>query len=218
MTNILKSVRLDYYILKTNYAKFVIIYVLAVLLALVTQPVISIVIIMAFSVFLSGTVFTIYEKNNLSRLYGILPLGRTEVVIGRYLYALAFGLANMLISGCMAYVMSNFSGKGLDKLTFIISLSVSFIYYCFAISFSFPIYFKFGFSKAYLFTMLPLYIIILGSVLVSRKADLSGLRQTMQYFVSHQDMIWITGCGVGLILIAVSCAVSCIVNKRTELA
>ncbi len=217
MTNVIKSVRLDYYTLKSNYARFIIIYALAVLLAVFTQPVIAIVIIMAFSVFLSGLVFSIYEKNNLSRLYGILPLRRTDVVIGRFIFALCFCLINMLVSGCMAYIISSYSGKGMEQSTFITYLSASFLYYCLAIGISFPIYFKIGFSKAYIFTMLPMYIIIMGSVLISKKADLSGLKQTFQYYISHQHMIWITGCGAGLILLAVSCFVSCLITKRAEL-
>ncbi len=56
-----------------------------------------------------GLYFLLYEKNNLTQLYGILPLRKKEVVIGRYLYALAFGIVNGFAASILAYIFHHSS-------------------------------------------------------------------------------------------------------------
>lgn len=219
MSNVLKSLRLDYYVFKANYITFVfVVYALAILLGVLTQLGLIIAIVMIFSAFFSGTAFSIYEKNNLSKLYGILPLGKFETVMGRYLYAVLFGIINIIASGSIAYIISLSFNKELDLIVLTAYLSASFLYYCLAVGVTFPTYFKFGFSKAFLFTLVPLYVIFIVPILMTRnEASLNKLKQIIQYFTSNPDMIWATGFGLGLILLAVSCYLSCLIYKRKEL-
>jgi ABC-type transport system involved in multi-copper enzyme maturation permease subunit len=219
MNNVLKSIRLDYYTVKVSYKIFVFaVYTLAIFLGVLTQPGLIIAIVMIFSAFISGSVFSIYEKNNLSKLFGILPLERFEVVIGRYLYALFFGVINGIISGSIAYIISLYTNKGFDHLAFIAYLSFSFLYFCLAVGIIFPTFFKFGFSKAFIFALLPLYIIFISPILMVRNtAALNKLQQIIQYFASHPNMIWVTGIGVGIILLVISCLLSCLIYQKKEL-
>lgn len=219
MSNILKSIRLDYYTLKAIYKTLIIVYILAMVLGLFTQPPVIFMVVMIFSSVFSGMIFSISEKNNLSNLYGILPLSKFEAVIGRYLFALFFGIINEIVAGSLAYIISPFAKREMDGITLILALSVSFLYFCMAVGVSFPIYFKFGFSKAYIFTMLPLYIVFISSVLLISKnpGSLNSLEQTIQYFISNPNMIWAAGIGLGLILLGISCPLSLLIYKRNEL-
>ncbi len=45
---------------------------------------------MVFAVTSCGTVFSTHEKSRSDKLYGILPLKKSEMIIGRYLYALIY--------------------------------------------------------------------------------------------------------------------------------
>ncbi|MFT4007402.1 MAG: hypothetical protein QM683_17915 [Lacrimispora sp.] len=74
MGNIQNVVRLEFYTVKSIYRMAVLTYLISILFGIIAQPVIPIFLIMVFGVFFSGTVFSIYEKNHLDKLYGILPL------------------------------------------------------------------------------------------------------------------------------------------------
>ena len=109
MSNILKSIKLDHDIMKSRYPMFVIAYVIGVFFAVITKiPIYGALIIMVISAPLAGQYFSIYEKNNLEKLYGVLPLRKSEVVIGRYLYALCIVVINGIIAAALAYVISLF--------------------------------------------------------------------------------------------------------------
>ena len=215
MSNVWKSMRLDYYTVKANYRLLFGVYALVIFVGALRQASLTIAIAMMFSISFSGLAFSLSEKNNLGKLYGTLPLGRTEFVIGRYLYTLLFGMISAVVSGSLAYIISLLTKHSMDQLTLVSYLSFSFLYFCLAVGIAFPTYFKFGFSKAYIFTMLPLYILFIGSIFISRKADV--LNQVVQFFLSHQYMIWVTGIGAGLLLLTVSCLLSCFIYKRSEL-
>lgn len=219
MSNILKSMKLDAYILKLYYKSFIALYVLASVIGALTKiQVLTIVFIMIVTAPFIGLYFSVYEKNGLSRLYGVLPLGKAEVVMGRYLYALFLGITNGIVSVVLVYIISHFKGGQIDHLTLITAISVSFLYFCFFIAVLFPIYFKFPFSKVYIFANLPIYLIGVSGIFVIKKTDfLKNLGNAIQYFSSNQNMIWVTGFGAGLILLAISCYLSYLTYKKNEL-
>ncbi len=218
MSNIQSVVRLDFYTVKSIYRMAVLTYLISILFGFIAQPVIPIFLIMVFGVFFSGMVFSIYEKNHLNKLYGTLPLGKSEVVIGRYLYAFLFGIVQAIFAGSISYVISRVTKIVPDNFTLTATLSLSFIYFCFAVGVEFPVYFKFGFSKAYVFTMVPIYLVFIGAVFLSRKANaLNNLKNIFIYFSAHQVMLLLSGIGIGLILFVISGAISCSIYKKTEL-
>jgi hypothetical protein len=99
MRNILKSIRLDHQILKSYYSSFLGVYAAATLFGIISKiPGLTVAIVMAISAPFMGLYFSTYDKNNLGKLYGVLPLGKNEVISGRDLYALAFGVANGVLS------------------------------------------------------------------------------------------------------------------------
>jgi len=67
------------------------------------------------------------------------------------------------------------------------TIGIGFAYFSFAMSVSYPIYFKFSFAKANIFTILPLYIIaVLFLVLTRPGSDFtSNIAQIIQFFTSH---------------------------------
>lgn len=42
--------------------------------------------------------FSVTEKNHMERLYGILPLRKSELVVGRYIYVISLGMTALIIS------------------------------------------------------------------------------------------------------------------------
>ncbi len=217
MSNIQNVVRLDFYTVKSIYRMTLITYFISILLGAVTQPIIPIFLIMVFGVFYSGMVFSIYEKNHLDKLYGILPLRKSDVVIGRYLYCFLFGITQAILAGIISYVISRATEIVPDNFAITATLSLSFIYFCFATGVAFPIYFKFGFSKAYIFTMVPMYLIFIGGVFLSRKPNaLNSFKNILLYFSAHQVLLLLSGIAIGLILFGISGIISLGIYKNYE--
>ncbi len=220
MHPILKSMRLDHDILKVYYRTFLVAaYGLAILISALTQKTgFAMVIVMAISAPFVGLIFWLYEKNNLSKLYGILPLGKNEVVIGRYLYALAFGIANSIVVSVLAYLISLIVNSRMSQLEFSTIACASFAYFCLYIAVQFPIYFEFTLTKVYIFSNVPLYLAVVAAAYLFRKDNLlQRLQQVIQYFTANPNRIWVAGLGLGLLLLLVSCPLSLMIHQKSEL-
>jgi surface polysaccharide O-acyltransferase-like enzyme len=202
--------KLDHDIMKSRYPMFLIAYVVGGFFAVVTKiPVYGAMMIMIISAALAGQYFSIYEKNNLEKLYGILPLRKSEVVIGRYLYALCVVLINGVIAATMAFVISLLPNMGTSSVAFLTYLSGGFLYFCLMVAVLFPLYFKFSFSKVYILSNVPFYILFILAFALTRKTNV--LQQTgpaIQSLASNFTIAVIL-LGLGLVLMALSCLLSC---------
>lgn len=220
MSNVFKSMKLDYYVLKGNYKIFLLFaYSIAVALGALTKYTYMMgMIVLLISAVSGTTIFQVYERNNLSKLYGMLPLKKSEAVLGRYIYTLLFGVLNGIISGALTYIFSFVLKNSLSPLAFSASISFGFLYYCFVIGIEFPILFKFGFSKAYMLTTLPMYLVFIFGLVISKNTDFNNISQSMNqmigYFTSNPTMVWVIGVGSGLVLVCISCVLSLAISKE----
>ena len=196
------------------------VYVLAAIIAIVFKvPVVAIPVVTVVAAPFISVYFFVYERNNLSKLYGILPLRRSEVVIGRYAYALGFGLLNEVISGILAIILSRILKVGLGYPELWIFFSAAFFYICLYISIQLPLYFRFPSSKVYIFSNLPVYLVAVALVYLVKKTNfLHQLSLGIQYFSANQTLIWvITGLGLGLLLLLISCPLACLIHQKSDL-
>ncbi len=220
MANIIKSIKLDHAVLKAYYKIFMMVYVLAAVIAIVFKvPVVTIPVVTVVAAPFISVYFLAYERNNLSKLYGTLPLKRSEVVIGRYAYALLFGMFNEVFSGILASILSQILNVRIGYLEFLTFFSAAFLYVCLYISIQLPLYFHFSFSKVYIFSNLPVYLVAVSLVYLVKKTNfLHQLSQEFQYFSPNQTMIWgIAAIGLGLILVLISSSFSKLIYKKNEL-
>lgn len=221
MIDVFKSIRLDHYVLRAYYKAFLGVYVFATIIAVVFKaPEVAIPVVMVVAAPFISVYFLVYGRNNLSKLYGILPLGRSEVVIGRYTYALLFGILNEVFSGILATILSLILNVGISYLEFLTFFSASFLYVCLYISIQLPLYFRFPFSKVYIFSNLPVYLVAVSLMyLLKRTNFLHQLSQVIQFLSSNQNMIWviITGLGLGLTLVIISGSFSRLIYQKNEL-
>ena len=209
MSNILKSVKLDFNIAKSRYFMFVI-DIIGVLFAFLTKiPMYGALIIMVVSTPITGQIFNVYEKNNLEKLYGILPLRKSDVVVGRYLYALGIIAVNGVIATAVAYIVSILTNNVMSGTEFMTLLSVGFAYACLMTAVIFPLYFKFSFSKVYIFSNLPFYLLFVIVFVLTRKTNV--LQQAGPAVQNLASGLTAAALGIilGLILLALSCLLSC---------
>lgn len=220
MNSIIKAMRLDYFTVRSLFfVTLAISYVIAIALSIVTrQPVIAMVVAVIISVFIGGNIFSVHEKNNCSRLYAVLPLNKTVVVVSRYLYALVIGVVNIILAGVCSLIISRIISVAIDPLTFWVALSLMFVYYCLAAGLSYPLLFGFSFAKASISTMAPWIIIIFALALLSRvPGAFDGLNTTVEYFQNHTIQLPIFGVVIGLILLALSAPIANLIYARKEI-
>ena len=53
---------------------------------------------MCFIAMTTGYTFSVTEKNSMERLYGILPVKKSEMVMGRYLFVIVLGIIALVVS------------------------------------------------------------------------------------------------------------------------
>jgi hypothetical protein len=65
---------------------------------------------------------------------------------------------------------------------------------------------------------LPFYLVFVAGFYLFEKTNLlKQLHQAIQYFTANQNMIWVTGFGLGLLLLLISCPLSSLIHKKNEL-
>ena len=219
MNRILNATKFDFYAARSTLMLSAVMFIIAIAIGSATkQPMITMVLVMVFATYLGGTVFSTHEKNHSDKLYGILPLKKAEMIMGRYLYALVIAVPSIVIAGVLGWAISSILHVAMDSVSFWIALSLAFVYYCFSVGVSYPIYFKFSFAKAYIFTMLPLYLVVLLVMLLTRKANyLNQLSQFMKFFNNQPYLAPVFGILCGLLLLAISALIANLIYTRKEI-
>lgn len=216
---IVRAAILDFYTVRPSLGTSLITYGVAILIGISTrQPLFTSAFMMVFAVFTGGLVFSAHEKSHSEKLYGILPLGRMEMIAGRYLLALMAGVISALFAGICSFEISLMVNADLDFTALLFVLALAFDYYCFAVGVSYPIYFRFTFTKAYAFTMLPLYFLMLILIFLSRRTGLFDyVAQIGQFLTVNRWLIPIFGLCLGLVILAASSLIANSIYRQKEI-
>ena len=218
MNRIFQVLKLDYLTVKSSLARIIMIYIISILLGMSTQPVLPVILIMFSCVSFSGLSFSITEKNKCEKLFGILPVRRIEVVIGRYLYGFLTGIVNLVISIFFAYLIAALTNQQIDILLLTFSITIAFCYYSFAVSISYPIFYKFGFSKSFMFISLPLYLLVIVVTLLAEKTNLlDNVNLDLMYFIEHYFLFLVLGFVISDFMLMISAGVSYFIFRKSEL-
>lgn len=219
MNRILNATKLDFFAGKSALSMTAILLLIGIVIGALTHgPIYTMIFTMVFAVTSCGSIFPTHERSHSDKLYGILPLKKSEMITGRYLYALIIGAVYTVISGILGVIMSRVMNVYLDSFTFWTTLMLAFIYFSFAVSVSYPIYLKFSFSKAYIFTMLPMYVIAVLILVLTKKTNfISNIDQVMGFFTDNQILIPIFGILIGLILLTISALIANLIYTKKEI-
>ena len=222
MNRILNATKLDFYAGKSMLRLTAALAIIAIIIGVAAHgPEYAMMFTMVFGVTSCGSVFSVHEKSHSDKLYGILPLKKSEMIIGRYLYGLSIGVVYIIFAALLGFVLWQVLGDSADLTPFgyWATLGVGFVYFGFAMGVTYPIFFKFSFSKAYVFTMIPMYIIAVLFLILTRKNSnfASGFGQIVKFFTDHVALAPIFGILGGLILLAISLLIANIIYTRKEI-
>jgi len=234
MKRVSNAIRLDWLSGRSYVALTAGISLVGLLIGSLTQmPIFAVILTVVLGVFGAGGVFAVQEKNHGEKLYGSLPLLRREMVLGRYLYAWLIGLASTVLAGLFGYLASVISGASIgslgpkrgslsvdlagDTVVFWAAIGLAIAYFCFAVAVAFPIYLRFGFSRAYVLTMLPLYLVVLAALLVTRSLNLELNLDSASFFFQNAYLLPIIGLGAGLVLLSISLPIAIAIYADKEI-
>ena len=210
-----KAAKLDFNLLKYYYKSicFTLLIPLAFILLYRTLAV-GISFAMFMMAMSSIYTFLVADKNDMQRLYRILPVSVKALVCGKYLHAFLMGILAVSVSGILQPMILGMLGvnvSGKEVMTAVLAVMVLYItYVCFQI----PAYYKFGPIKGRVFMYVPVVGILL-TMFVVEKADI----RTGVLFRMLSENRYLGPCLLVLYLAAVVCisiGISVRISKNKE--
>lgn len=191
MNNIIKAAKMDFSLVKPYWWNTLFVMLFPVVISIMNRSLIyGVSFTMCFIGMTTSYTFSISEKNGMERLYGILPVPKKHMVLGRYLYNCTMGLAALLVS-LIAYPVILRAAVGIDVTSeeLVTSALTGIVMFTLYTVFSLPGYYKFGAIKGRFFMFIPLagYLAILwliSNINVELAPVLSGFLDNPIIFIA----------------------------------
>lgn len=187
MNETLKATKLDFCLVKPYIKGFKFSFIMIVALVIINKSLI-------FGVFLTtilGTMFiaqpfSISESNGMEKMYGILPISKKHLVIGRYLYTCSIGLLIPLLSTLIYSILLRGLGATVSLPEICISAVFGFIIFSLYTVFQLPGFYKYGVLKGKAFVYIP--VIVFG-VLIYVLIQFDVLRGWFFTFITENPIV-----------------------------
>lgn len=156
MSNMLKATKLDFSLVRPYFKVIGFTMLLPIAFAAINRSILTgVSFAMCFIAMTTGYTFSITEKNSMERLYGILPVKKSEMVIGRYLFVLALGTLALVVSLITQPIVLRVIGETVEKVDIISAAIGGLFLFALYTVFQIPGYYKFGSIKGRVFMYIP---------------------------------------------------------------
>lgn len=156
MSNMLKATKLDFSLVRPYFKVIGFTMLLTIAFAAINRSILTgVSFAMCFIAMTTGYTFSITEKNSMERLYGILPVKKSEMVIGRYLFVLALGALALVVSLITQPIVLRVIGETVEKVDIISAAIGGLFLFALYTVFQIPGYYKFGSIKGRVFMYIP---------------------------------------------------------------
>ena len=156
MSNMLKATKLDFSLVRPYFKVIGFTMLLPIAFAAINRSILTgVSFAMCFIAMTTGYTFSITEKNSMERLYGILPVKKSEMVIGRYLFVLALGALALVVSLITQPIVLRLIGETVEKVDIISAAIGGLFLFALYTVFQIPGYYKFGSIKGRVFMYIP---------------------------------------------------------------
>lgn len=169
MSNILKSTKLDIALVKPYFKTICLTLLLPIVFAAINRSLLTgISFAMCFIAMTTGYTFSITEKNSMDRLFGILPVRKSELVIGRYVFVLAMGLLSLVISLIAQPLILKVLGETVGVFDIVTAAIAGAFLFALYTVFQIPGYYKYGSIKGRVFMYIPVAGFLVTLLLLSK--------------------------------------------------
>lgn len=156
MSNILKMVKLDFSLVKPYMKTVFIVFLSPLIVMYTTRDILSgMIFCMSMMAITSSYTFSVAEKNDLGRLYGLLPVSKSDIVSGRYLFVGLQGIITTAFAICANLIILILLKVHFGLSDVLISTGIGLVLYYFFTAVQMPFFFKFGGIKGRFFAFLP---------------------------------------------------------------
>lgn len=169
MSNIWKSAKLDFSLVKPYVKTICFTMVLPVVFAAINRSLLTgISFAMCFIAMTTGYAFSITEKNSMERLYGILPIRKSDMVIGRYIFIIIMGLTALIFSLIAHPVILTILGESIGIVDYISAAVIGIFLFALYTVFQLPGYYKLGSIKGRVFMYIPVAGFLMTLLLITK--------------------------------------------------
>lgn len=169
MSNTLKAAKLDFSLVKPYLKVICFTMLLPIIFAAINRSLLTgISFAMCFIAMTTGYTFSITERNNMERLYGILPVRKRELVIGRYIFVLLLGAIALVISLITHPLVLQAMGEKVGSSDIISAAISGMLLYTFYTVFQLPGYYKYGSIRGRVFMYIPVVGFLVTLFLISK--------------------------------------------------
>lgn len=169
MSNIWKSAKLDFSLVKPYVKTICFTMILPVVFAAINRSLLTgISFAMCFIAMTTGYTFSITEKNSMERLYGILPIRKSDMVIGRYIFIIIMGLTALIFSLIAHPVILTILGESISIFDYISAAVIGIFLFALYTVFQLPGYYKLGSIKGRVFMYIPVAGFLITLLLITK--------------------------------------------------
>lgn len=180
MNNILKSTKLDIALIEPYFKTICFTLLLPIVFAAINRSLLTgISFAMCFIAMTTGYTFSITEKNSMDRLFGILPVRKSELVIGRYVFVFAMGLLSLTISLIAQPLVLRAMGEGIGLFDIVTAAIAGLFLFALYTVFQIPGYYKYGSIKGRVFMYIPVAGFLVTLLSLSKMPSMSGSMITL---------------------------------------
>lgn len=180
MNNILKSTKLDIALIEPYFKTICFTLLLPIVFAAINRSLLTgISFAMCFIAMTTGYTFSITEKNSMDRLFGILPVRKSELVIGRYVFVFAMGLLSLMISLIAQPLVLRAMGEGIGLFDIVTAAIAGLFLFALYTVFQIPGYYKYGSIKGRVFMYIPVAGFLVTLLSLSKMPSMSGSMITL---------------------------------------
>ena len=176
MSNILKSTKFDIALVKPYFKTICFTLLLPIVFAAINRSLLTgVSFAMCFIAMTTGYTFSITEKNSMDRLFGILPVRKSELVIGRYVFVLAMGLLSLIISLIAQPLVLKVLGETVGVFNIVTAAIAGVFLFVLYTVFQIPGYYKYGSIKGRVFMYIPVAGFLVTLLLLSKMPAIGNL-------------------------------------------
>lgn len=169
MNNIWKSAKLDFSLVKPYVKTICFTMVLPIVFTAVNRSLLTgISFAMCFIAMTTGYTFSVTEKNSMERLYGILPIRKSDMVIGRYIFIIIMGFTALIFSLAAHPIILTILGETISAFDFINAAAIGIFLFALYTVFQLPGYYKLGSIKGRVFMYIPVAGFLITLLLITK--------------------------------------------------
>lgn len=204
MNKVLSFVRLDFITVKPYFTPKNLAIMIAAPLIILTSTgtdTTSVGMFVVFAALYISYPFAICERNGMDALYPTLSISRRTVVLGRYLFALAFDICAAITGIVVTFAVLFVMQKTLNVSETMLTMLVMFIMVSIIEAVQLPIYFKLGYNKAKVMAYLPFVGFFLVTVVVGRFIPVdNGLSEGITSFIGWVESNPFIAASIGIMI------------------